>query len=1122
MSDVASWLRDLGLERYANAFAANEIDFRTLPELTEEDLKELGLPIGPRRLVIRALAALRTPPGGVIAERPSTEGHPGTPAQGIDSALPAKSAERRQVTIMFCDMVGSSALATQLDPEDQREVVWAFQSCCAGEIKQLGGLVAQYLGDGVLAYFGYPTAHEDDPERAVRAGLAIAPAIGALALAGRPKLQARVGIATGIVVVGDLVGEGVTQENAAIGETTNLAARLQTLADPNAVLICPETHRLLGRLFEYRELGARHLKGFAKPVQVRQVTGSSKVENRFEAKEGAISTLLGRDEELDLLMRRWDQATRGQGRVVLISGEPGIGKSRLTRGAEDLLKGEAHASVVYHCSPYHKDSALQPIIGQILRAASIEGEDDANTKLDKLEAWVVRSGGSVSQEVPLLATLLSVAGGARHPLPGITPQRLKERTLSLLLAQVRRLAAQLPVLIIFEDLHWADPTSLELLSLAVDQISSQRVLLLATARPEFTSPWPSHRHISTLQLSRLDRDEGGALIGGIARGRSLPPAVLDQILMHADGVPLFIEELTKTVLESGLLRETGDSLDLTGPLLPLAIPSTLHGSLLARLDRLASAKDVAQIGAVIGREFSYELIAATAGLPRKLLNAALDQLVDAELVYQRGVPPDATYQFKHALVQDTAYASLVRSRRQELHSRIADALREQFPGSANLEPEILARHYGEAGLPEQAVEYWQLAADIASKREAHREAISHCGRGLELVAFLKDPERKSQAELRLLIRLGNSSISAKGWGVPEVSRAFERARTLSIESGDDQSLHPVLVGLYYYHAFNADLRSAEKLAEETLARGEARQDRVLQVAGHKMLLDACYKLGKFEQAREHLERGISLSHAGSWDEYALEHIDDPGPYMLVYGGCVLWVLGYPRKARQSVADAIALARDREHRLSLAHTVYMAGHLAELKGAWHEVKRANEDTFALAMEFGFSGLQQQVGRRDQLVSVAMHHDPEQMQYKREHPQPGFARSLHDAVLADAYGQMGSPEEGLTLLESTLAWTDDTGSRFFDAEVHRVKARLLALTGRTREAETGYEKALSIARDQKARMWELRAASDLARLLRDQGQAKRAYEALAPIYAWFTEGFDEPDLVNARNLLDGLTA
>jgi class 3 adenylate cyclase len=550
------------------------------------------------------------------------------------------SAERRQLTIMFCDMVGSSRLSTRLDPEEQRDVVGAFQSCCAKEIKHFGGMVAQYLGDGVLAYFGYPAAHEDDAERAVRAGLAILDVVGTLKPAPDVRLQARIGVASGIVVVGDLVREGVTQENAAIGATTNQAARLQSLAEPNTIVISPETHRLIGALFEYRDLGDHALKGFAKPVHVRQVVRASNLENRFEAREQAASPLLGREEELDFLMRRWQHAKTGAGRVVLISGEPGIGKSRLTRALLERLQVDPHTQLQYHCSPFHQDSALHPVISQLARAAGTGHDDSAEQKLAKLEAVLGPTAQDLNEAVTLLAPLLSIPLGPRYVPLDLSPQRRKERTFRTLLAQLEALAAQQPVLMILEDAHWIDPTSLELFSLIIEHVAGLPVLLIITARPEFAPPWAAHTYVSTLALNRLGRQEGEALAFSVAKGKALPPEVMTQIIAHTDGVPLFVEELTKTVLESGLLDDTGDRYVLRGPLLSLAIPSTLHASLLARLDRLAAVKDVAQTAAAIGREFSYALIAAVAGLPEQDLRAALGKprrrsIVDGHWLWKR-------------------------------------------------------------------------------------------------------------------------------------------------------------------------------------------------------------------------------------------------------------------------------------------------------------------------------------------------------------------------------------------------------------------------------------------------------------------------------------------------------
>ena len=624
-------------------------------------------------------------------DRDPTAATPTAPIPHIVSA--GASAERRQLTVMFCDLVNSTVLSARLDPEDMRDVLRVYHDGCASVVSRFEGFVAKYMGDGVLVYFGYPHAHEDDAERAVRAGLALVKAIGAtvLPLSGELKLQIRVGIATGLVVV---------------GETPNLAARLQGLAAPNAVVIAADTRRLTGGLFEYRDLGAATLKGFADLVQAWQVVGPSAIESRFEALHAASTTtpLIGRDEELDLLMRRWQQAKEGDGRVVLLSGEPGIGKSRVTEAIEERLNREPHVRLRFFCSPYHGDAALHPIVSQLEHAAGFERDDNAERRLGKLEAILAPSTRDMKQATALLADLLSI-GGDRYPPLNLNPQRRKEETLEALFAQLAGLAARRPVLMVFEDVHWIDPISLELLELAVERVSSLRVLLVMTFRPEFQSPWTGDAHVTTLALNRLGRQHGAELVKRLTGNKQLPSAILDQITAHADGVPLFVEELTKAVLESGLLRDAGDQYVLTGPVPPLAIPTTLHASLMARLDRLAPIREVAQIGAAIGREFSYELLAALVPLPESTLQEAVERLVHSELVFCRGRPPSATYTFKHALIRDAAYATLLRSRRQELHARIAQVLEDRFPETVELHPEILAHHWSQAGLVEKAAFY---------------------------------------------------------------------------------------------------------------------------------------------------------------------------------------------------------------------------------------------------------------------------------------------------------------------------------------------------------------------------------------------------------------------------------
>jgi len=623
--DVVAWLRGLGLERYAPAFRDNDVDGEVLPALTSEDLISIGVTsVGHRRKLLAAIALLgAAPPAGTVRAEPR-------------DAPTLADAERRQLTVMFCDLVGSTELSSRLDPEDLREVIGAYHRAVADVVRSLDGFVAKYMGDGVLIYFGYPRAHEDDAERAVRAGLGVIDAVGRLEVKS-VELRSRVGIATGLVVVGDLIGEGSAQEQSVVGETPNLAARLQALAEADAVVIAAATRRLVGDLFEYRDLGAIEVKGIAAPVPAWQVLRPNVVASRFDALRGAaLSPLIGRDEEIELLLRRWARAKAGDGQVVLVSGESGIGKSRIAAALQERFHTEPHLSLRYFCSPYHQDSALFPFIDQLGRESGFAHDDPPVAKLGKLEA-LLSSAAPAEEDVALIADLLSLPASERHPLPNLSPQRKKERTLEALIRQVKGLAHQQPVLMVFEDAHWIDPTSRELLDLTVEHVRSLPMLLIVTFRPEFQPPWSGQPQVSMLTLNRLDRRDRTALVAQIAGRTALPDEIVGQIADRTDGVPLFVEELTKSVLESGV--------SLVG------IPTTLHDSLMARLDRLASVRQVAQIGAAIGRDFSYELLCAVSRLPEEELRAALGRLVASELVFQRGTPPDAVYTFKHALAR---------------------------------------------------------------------------------------------------------------------------------------------------------------------------------------------------------------------------------------------------------------------------------------------------------------------------------------------------------------------------------------------------------------------------------------------------------------------------------------
>src|SRR6516165_4192030 len=740
--DVVAWLRGLGLEQYAPAFRDNDVDGEVLPELTTDDLISIGVTsVGHRRKLLAAITALGTEPPAVAQSA----------ARATSARLspPTIDAERRQLTVMFCDLVGSTALSTRHDPEDLRELIGPYHRCVAETVGRFDGFVAKYMGDGVLIYFGYPQAHEDDAERAVRAGLAVIEAVGRLP--AQEDLRLRIGIATGLAVVGDLIGAGAAQERGVVGETPNLAARLQALAPPGTMVVADSTRRQLGALFEIEDLGPQPLAGFAEPQPAWRVVGESAILSRFEALRSGTTPLVGRDEELDLLTRRWQQAKSGEGRVVLLSGEPGIGKSRLTAALSQHIETEPHTRIRYFCSPHDQDSALYPFIGQLERAAGFARDDTATMKLDKLEALL--GDGAEPGDLSLIAEMLSLAGSERFPPLDLSPQRKKARTLAALLRQLQALARLQPVLMIFEDLHWIDPTSREVLDLTVEKIAGLPVLLVVTYRPEFQPPWVGGSQVTVIALNRLGRNEGATLVHRLAGNLgALPPDVVDEIVERTDGVPLFVEELTKAVIEAGADR--GHASLAAVPSSSLAVPATLHASLLGRLDRLGpAAKNVAQIGAVIGRGFSHELLAAAVPLAEPELQEALRRLVEAGLVFQRGVPPAAEYLFKHALVQDTAYSTLLRGPRQALHRRIAEALEERFPDVVETRPEILAHHYGEAALPDKAIAYWHLAGKLSVAKSAVTEAIAQLRRGLSLLDGLPESRERQQLELDIHVTL---------------------------------------------------------------------------------------------------------------------------------------------------------------------------------------------------------------------------------------------------------------------------------------------------------------------------------------------------------------------------------
>jgi TOMM system kinase/cyclase fusion protein len=1061
------------------------------------------------------------------------------------AAPPSPEAERRQLTVLFCDLVDSTVLASQLDPEDWREVVRAYQDTCAKVIARYEGHIAQYLGDGLLVYFGYPQAHEDDAQRAVRAGLGIVEAIGQLntrlVQERGVSLAVRLGIHTGLVVVGE-IGGGTHHEQLALGETPNLAARLQGMAAPNTLVISASTLPLLGGFFACQSLGTHLLKGFAQSLEVYQVLYEGTARSRLEAAGGAgLTPLVDREQEVALLWERWVQVKDGLGQVVLLSGEAGIGKSRLVQVLTEHVAAEPQAWLTpCRCSPYYQNSALYPLIDLLERVTlRFEREEAPAQKLRKLEGFLVQYGLPLAEAVPLFAALLSIPLGADYASLDLSPEQQKQKTLQAFLAIFLRIAAQQPVLFVMEDLHWVDPTTLELLSLLVDQGPTAHILALWTFRPDFTPPWTGRSHLTQVTLPRLPRRQAAEMTGRVARGKPLPAEVVDQVVAKTDGVPLFVEELTKMVLESGLLQERAERYELTNPLPPLAIPATLHDSLMARLDRLATVKALAQLGATLGREFAYELLQAVSPWDEGTLRQGLQQLVEAEFLYQRGFPPDATYRFKHALIQDAAYQSLLKSTRQQHHQRIAQVLVERFPETVKTQPELLAHHFTEAGLNAPAVGYWERAGQRASARSAYVEAIGHLTKGLELLKSLPDTPERARQELVLQTMLGPALMNVKGQAAPEVSQTYARARELCQQVGEAPQLFPVLWGLWYFYEVRAELQTARELGEQLLGLAQSAQDSALLLAAHRALGQNLTFLGELSLARTHLEQGMTLYDPQQHRALAFLYGQDLKVVCQSWAALALWLLGYPDQALQKSHEAIALAQELVHPYSLIYALNWATMVHLYRREEPAAQEHAEGVSTIAREHGITmfaasggiwqgwALAAQASRSGRLGEQGIAQMRQGLVAWRT-TGAGVFQPYYLALLGEVYGRAGQAEEGLRLLTEGLMVVDKTAERYWEAELYRLKGELLLKIGDGEkegrgagEIEECFQQALDVARRQQAKSLELRAAKSLSRLWQRQGKRAKAYELLAPIYGWFTEGFDTADLQEAKALLEELS-
>jgi class 3 adenylate cyclase/tetratricopeptide (TPR) repeat protein len=1118
MTPIARWLQAHGLSAYTELFEHELIDLDALPHLGDADLKALGLPTGPRVKLLAAAAELK---------RPSPLAEPTSPDHYEDAVV--RDAERRQLTILFCDLVGSTQLSQTLDPEQLRELMRAYQQVCGKVIERFDGHVAQYLGDGLMVYFGWPKAHENDAERAVRASLQILEAVKTISAPS--PLHVRIGIATGAVVVGETGGGDASVPKLAVGETPNLAARLQGLAGSDQIVISPSTQRLLGSTFEYQDLGDHTLKGIIEPVRVSRVLGESHSEGRFEAAHGAavLTPMVGREEEIALLLRRWQDAQSGEGQVVLLGGEPGIGKSRITRALRERIEGQPHLRLRYQCSPFHTQSAFYPVIEQLERAAGFSREDSSEHKLDKLEALLAQglAREPLRAVAPLFATLLSLPT-ERYAALGYSPQKQKERTLEALTEQVAALCAHQPLLMVFEDAHWIDPSTQESLDLLVSRIARLPVLLLITYRSEYVPPWSGEPHVTSLALSRLNRRLGAQLADRVTGGKALPREVLEQIMAKTDGVPLFVEELTKTVLESGLLKDNGDHYVLSGPLPPLGIPSTLHDSLMARLDRLAPIKETAQIGACIGREFTHELIAAISPLPGPKLTEALEQLVQSQLIFRQGTPPDATYIFKHALVQDAAYGSLLKSKRQQLHAQIAQALVGPSSQGADARPEFIAHQFTEAGMVAQAIQWWAKAADQAGQHSANAEAVAHHRKAVELLSSLPDSAVRNVHEVGLQVALGYDFIRQLGWAADPVAKCLTRAAELCREIGDAPQLVPALIGMSTFFVVRGDQRQARAFAQQSLNLALQSGDTGDLIEAHIAMAAALQFSGRLNDARRHCEECIALYDPERHRAQAFVYGQDPKVCALCWLAWSLEWTGHLDQALAAAEQALELARTLDHPGSVAWGYAVLGTLFWVRGneGTDQILRSGltfcrergvpywENMYSWYL--GGYRVQRQ-GRFEE--GVALIRDA-----ISAHRAAGNGNCLPQmlANLAEAYLGLDQLDEASSAIREGLECVDSNDEHLGEPDLYRLSAELALArpTPDERQAEANFQKALARAMPYEQALFGLRAAMGLARLWDRQGRRAEAKRLLSDTYNAFTEGLDTFELVAARKLLDEL--
>lgn len=1115
---VARLLASVGLAKYAPLFAEHEIDFEALRLLTDDDLKELALPLGPRRKLLAALSNLASAPV------PSNAG----PLATV-SPLP-EAADRRQLTVMFSDLVDWTRLSAQIDPEQLHLLVREYHDACAAAIRRYDGHIAQYLGDGVLAYFGHPRAHEDDAQRAIRSGLEIVSAIRLLnAQVGSRapvRLSVRIGIHTGVVVVGD-VGGGEKHERLALGNAPNVAARLQSLAEPDTVVISERTRQLTGGVFECADLGVQSLKGVAEPIRVWRVEGQRRATTRFEAAtRGRATPLVGREQEIGVLLDRWQLVKEGMGQMVLVSGEAGIGKSRVLRDLYDRIRPEISTSMRFQCSAYHTGSAFHPIIESFAQILELSPDDSAQTRLERLESVMLGRYQRPLRDLQLVAAILSVPAEEKYGPLSLAPRRQREETIRALLDLAEAAVHGQPSLMLFEDAHWSDPSSLDVLAHLAKRLDRVPMLVLITHRPDTALHIETQDRVTRLALSRLSPAHSNAIVSRLLSGRSLPANVLEQIVERTDGVPLFIEELTKSVLESPGAAGGNLPFGANGAGDAITVPATLRDSLMSRLDRLPMAKLVAQIGSIIGREFRHDLVAAVAPVSAPEVENALQGLMESGLLTARSSSVGPIYAFKHALLQDVASDSLLRSVRQELHAKIARTLEGCFAETARSQPELLAHHYTQAGLVDLAVRYWQQAAALAVKRSADVEAVGHLERGLDLLSSMPDSIEKKRGELDLYTALTPVLVSIRGYASPEVEAAHDRAHTLCEEVGNVAQRFAVLRHSYQVALLQARYRLATQYANQLLALADVEGNSGFAIDARVGIGFASLYAGKFREAFRQIEKAYTLFVPEQHQYYWLRYGVDLELACLVYGARVCWILGMADESARRARLAIERSQTSPVSLSVAQTLGMMAVLCQTSGDDDGTREWAGRTISYSLEHGHP-YWAALGSIVQGWLTARSGDPQEGcrlldrslgAYRSTGARLGLSWFL--LLKAEAHQYAGDLDQSIDILAEARAHVRATGEAYYEAEILR-RTGTLALEKHGRDAapdaERWFQKAVAVATRQHARSWQIRAATDLARLWNSAGRQDASRALLIPIIESFTEGLDSADLRAARDLL-----